>query len=140
VRLRKPEKGDFTISKLAQIRLYLAEPAHPPEAGAVVCAYPQNLDLTPESQFLKAHGLAAAARCTTDDPRIIRSLVLSGRGAGILPEYLCADLFNDARLRLTPLPKGRDAWLLIQNHLRRDRAARLVIDWLRGCFADLRAH
>jgi len=26
--------------------------------------------------------------------------------------------------------------LLVQNHLKRDRAARLVIDWIRRCFRE----
>jgi DNA-binding transcriptional LysR family regulator len=133
VRLRKPDKGDFTISKLAEFRLYLIEPVAPPEPGPIACAYPQGLDLTPESQFLKAKGLQDAARCVTDNLRVIRNLVRSRRAVGVLPEYMCDSLFADAHLRLTPLPKRRDAWLLIQNHLRRDPIARIVLGWIRDC-------
>jgi hypothetical protein len=34
------------------------------------------------------------------------------------------------------LPRHRDVWLLVQNHLKRDAAARLVIDYLRDCFQE----
>src|ERR1700744_5317064 len=71
VRLRKPEKGDFTISKLAEVRLYLIEPAIERDVEPLICAYPEQLDLTPEAQFLKARGLRQRARCVTDNIRVI---------------------------------------------------------------------
>ena len=40
IRLRKPDKGDFTISKLADIRLYFIEPAAGSDVEPVVCGYP----------------------------------------------------------------------------------------------------
>src|ERR1700761_1862280 len=73
VRLRKPEKGDFSISKLAEVRLYLVEPAHEGEVAPVICAYPEQLDGTPEAQFLKARGLRQRARCITDNVRVIKT-------------------------------------------------------------------
>jgi DNA-binding transcriptional LysR family regulator len=139
IRLRKPDKGNFAISQLAEARLYLVEPADAHDATAFACAYPQELDLTPESRFLRAKGLQDTARCVTDNPRVIRNLVVSGRAIGVLPEYVCGKLFADAQLRLTPLAAGRSIWLLIQDHLRRDRVARMVVDWIRDCFRDLRA-
>jgi len=39
-------------------------------------------------------------------------------------------------LRATLLPRRRDVWLLVQNHLKRDAAARVVIDWVRDTFLD----
>ena len=107
------------------------------DPAPVVCSYPQELDLTPESQFLKARGLQQRARCVTDNVRIVRNLVRTYRAAGILPQYMCAELLTDHRLRVTRLPRRRDAWLLVQNHLKRDRAARVVIDWIRDCFRGL---
>ncbi|MDW4809990.1 hypothetical protein NQ359_24200, partial [Escherichia coli] len=56
---------------------------------------------------------------------------------GVLPEHSCVDLLTDRRLRATLLPKRRDVWLLVQNHLKRDVATRVTIDWLRGCFQDV---
>ncbi len=85
IRLRKPDKGDFTISKLADIRLYFFEPAAGPDFEPLVCGYP---------------------------------------------------LLADRRLRATLLPRRRDVWLLVQNHLKRDPAARAVIDWVRDCFHE----
>ena len=136
IRLRKPDKGDFTIAKLANVRLYFVEPAVAPEFEPIVCGYPQDLDLIPESRFLKAKGLHQRARCITDNVRVIRTLLQSHQAVGVLPEYLCAELLADRRLRATLLPRHRDVWLLVQNHLKRDPAARAVIDWVRDCFAD----
>ena len=134
IRLRKPDKGDFTISKLAEIPFCLIEPAAGAQGASILCGYPSDLDLTPESQFLKARGLQPRLRCITDNSRVIRNLLRSHRAAGILPEYMCGDLLGDRRVRVTPLPKRRDVWLLVQNHLRRDAAARAVIDWIREGF------
>jgi DNA-binding transcriptional LysR family regulator len=134
VRLRKPEKGDFTISKLGELALYLFEPAAGSEADPVICGYPDDLGSIPETQFLKARGLQEHSRFVSDNVRVIRTLVQSHRAIGVLPEYLCGELLADRRLRATPLPRGRDVWLLVQNHLKRDAAARVVIDWIRGCF------
>src|SRR5215470_9545405 len=62
IRLRKPDKGDFTIAKLGEFRLYLIEPASS-DAAPVVCAYPAELGPIPETQFLEARGLQGEARC-----------------------------------------------------------------------------
>lgn len=137
IRLRKPEKGDFAISKLAETPLCFLEPAVAPEFVPLVCSYSQDLALTPETRFLKANGLHQRARCITDNVRIMRNLIQAHRAVGILPEYLCKELLADRRLRVTRLSRHRDVWLLVQNHLKRDRAARLVIDWVRDCFQDL---
>jgi len=136
IRLRKPDKGDFTISKLAEVRLYFIEPVATPESETVVCGYPDDLGAIPETQFLKARGLQQHARCITDNIRVIRGLIRSRRAVGILPEYSCADLLVDRALRATQLPRRRDVWLLVQNHLKRDPAARAVIEWVRDCFQD----
>lgn len=137
IRLRKPDKGDFTISKLAEVRLYFIEPATAPDFEPVVCGYPEDLGSIPESQFLKARGLQQRARCVTDNIRVIRKLIQSHQALGILPEYSCAELLADRRLRATLLPRRRDVWLLVQNHIKRDPAARAVIDWVRDCFQEL---
>ncbi len=139
IRLRKPEKGDFTISKLGELALYFIEPASEGGAGPVVCGYPDTLDLIPEAQFLESRGLKPGARCVTDNVRVIHALLQSHRAVGILPAYLCGELLADRRLRLTELKRRREVWLLVQNHLRRDGTARLIIDWIRDGFAD-RSH
>jgi DNA-binding transcriptional LysR family regulator len=137
IRLRKPDKGDFTISKLAEVRLYLIEPATGSDVDPVVCGYSDELGAIPESQYLKAKGLQQRARCITDNVRVIRGLIQSHQAIGILPEYSCQELLGDRRLRATLLPGRRDVWLLVQNHLKRDPAARAVIDWVRDCFQEL---
>lgn len=137
IRLRKPDKGDFSISRLGEVRLYFFEPSAAAETEPVVCAYPEELDAIPESQFLKARALQPRARCVTDNIRVIRTLIQSHQAVGVLPEYSCETLLADRRLRATLLPKRRDVWLLVQNHLKRDAAARLAIDWVRECFAEI---
>jgi len=134
IRLRKPEKGDFTISKLGEVRLYFFEPA---ERGgeSIACFYPDELDAIPEQQFLRAKRLKAA-RCVTDNVRIIRRMIQSHHAVGVLPEHSCAELLADRNLRATLLPKRRDVWLLVQNHLKRDPATRVTIDWVRACFQE----
>jgi len=134
IRLRKPDRGDFAISKLATIRLYLVEPAAGYDADVLVCSYPGELDHTPEMEFLAARGLRQRSRLVTDNVRVIRSLLLGGRAVGILPGHACEQLAADRRLRLTPLPRGREAWLLVQPHLKQDRAIRAVIGFIRDCF------
>jgi DNA-binding transcriptional LysR family regulator len=135
IRLRKPDKGDFTISKLADVRLYFFEPASG-DGAPLVCAYPDELDAIPEAQYLRARRLKNA-RCITDNIRIIRTLIQSHQAVGVLPEYNCAALLADRSLRATLLTRRRDVWLLVQNHLKRDPATRLAIEWLRLCFSDL---
>lgn len=137
IRLRKPDKGDFTISKLAEVRLYLIEPAGEADVDPVVCGYSEELGAIPEQQYLKGRGLQQRARCITDNVRVIRRLIQSHQVIGILPEYSCQELLADRRLRATLLPRRRDVWLLVQNHLKRDPAARAVIDWVRDCFQEL---
>jgi len=137
VRLRKPDKGDFTISKLGELRLYLFEPAVEIGGQPVICAYPDELGSIPETLALKARGMQERARLVTNSVRVIRTLIATHQAAGILPDCVSAELLADRHLRATALPRRRDVWLLVQNHLRRDPAARVVIDWLRGCFAEL---
>jgi len=136
IRLRKPEKGDFTISKLGEVRLYFFEPADRSGGEPVTCVYPDELDAIPEQQFLRAKRLGNV-RCVTDNVRIIRTMIQSHQAVGVLPEHSCAPLLADRGLRATLLPKRRDVWLLVQNHLKRDPAARVTIEWVRACFQDV---
>jgi DNA-binding transcriptional LysR family regulator len=141
VRLRKPEKGNFTITKLADVRLYLFEPKATIDGdGPVVCGYPDDLDNTAEMAFLKAQGLRSRSRCITDNLRVIRQLVKSHQAIGILPEHVCGSLLADRRLRATLLPRRLEVWLLVQNHLKRNPASRVVIDWMRGLFDEFTAN
>ncbi len=139
IRLRKPDKGNFTITKLAAVRLFLFEPIESANASgaAVVCCYPDDLDATPESRFLASQGLKSRARCVTDNLRFVRGLIQSRSAIGILPEYVCGELFADPGIRATPVPQRRDVWLLVQDHLKRNPAARIVIDWMRATFSEL---
>jgi DNA-binding transcriptional LysR family regulator len=136
IRLRKPDKGDFTISKLGEVRLYFFEPTERAGGEPVVCVYPDELDSIPEAQFLRARRLKNV-RCVTDNVRIIQTMIQSHQAIGVLPEHSCEVLLADRSLRATLLPRRRDVWLLVQNHLKRDPATRLAIEWVRHCFRDI---
>ena len=136
IRLRKPEKGDFTISKLADLRLYFFEPVDRAGSEPIACVFPDELDAIPEAQFLRTKR-SKNARCVTDNVRIVRTMIQSHQAIGVLPELSCAALLSDRSLRATLLAKRRDVWLLVQNHLKRDPATRLTIEWIRHCFKDL---
>jgi len=136
VRFSKPDRGDFVISKLAELSLYLLEPVAAASGGrSLIWAYPQELDLTPESQYLMQAGLQQRARCTTKNLLVARRLVESRQMSGILPSFMCADLIDDGAFRVSKLPQQRAVWLLMQPHLKNDAATRSVIDWVRACFA-----
>ncbi len=135
VRLSRPEKGDFMVSKLAELPFFLFEPASPAEPGwDLICAYPKELDGTPETRYLAGIGLHQRARCTTKNVLVLRRLIQSRRCTGVLPGYACQDLLEDPAFRATRLPQPRAVWLLVQSHLKQDAATRAVIDWIRDCF------
>ncbi|MEM7024232.1 MAG: LysR family transcriptional regulator [Pseudomonadota bacterium] len=138
VRLRQPERGDFLVSKVADLAFYFIEPKQPEDGRQLLCAYPEDLDTTPESQYLMASGLADTARCLSKNLLVIKSLLATGRCSGILPSFMCAEFLQNDRYAATRLPISRGVWLLIQPHLKEDRQARLVIDWIKGCFATER--
>ena len=70
----------------------------------------------------------------TGNVRVLRALVQSQACAGIVPGYLCRDLLNEPGLTATLLNEHREARALIQQHLKRNPAARLVTEWVRDCF------
>jgi DNA-binding transcriptional LysR family regulator len=86
-----------------------------------------------------ARRLHGRARCIVDNLRTVRALLKTHSVIGILPKYACTDLLSDPLLHATPLPVELDAWLLVQNHLKRDRVARVVINWLRDSFSAFSA-
>jgi DNA-binding transcriptional LysR family regulator len=129
IRLRKPDKGDFTISKLAEVRLYLIEPATESDVDPVICGYSEELGAIPESQYFKARGWQQRARCITDNVRVIRRLIQSHQAIGILPEYSCDELLGDRRLRATLLPGRRDVWLTDETNCIQSNGTSKVISW-----------
>ncbi len=136
IRMAKPERGDFSVSKLADIDLYFFEPAGARSvADMLVCAYPEDLDPMPESQYLQSAGLKARARIRTKNYLVLKQLVRSNRCGAVLPRFMCGDLLRDPAFKATRLPYTRPAWLLVQPHLRRDAVTRAVIEWIRSCFA-----
>ncbi|MGI9434086.1 MAG: LysR family transcriptional regulator [Geminicoccaceae bacterium] len=136
LRLRKPEKGDFIISKVADLSLYLFQPMNVPDGDEFLCAYPDDLDMSPESQYLAKAGLRDARRCVTKNLLVTKKLVETRLCGGILPSFMCRDLLDDSAFKVTRLPDPREVWLLMQSHLKDDQTTRMLIDWMKACFLD----
>ena len=136
VRLQKPEKGDFIISKICDLDFYLFTPAREDtgDSAPLICAYPEDLDASPESRFLAETGLKDTARCVTKNLLVIKKLVETRRCGGVLPTFMCGALLADDRFTVTKLPVSRGVWLLLQSHLKDDPTARILIDWIRQSF------
>lgn len=140
IRLGKPAKGAFAIRKLTDLKFYLFQPkAMPADAETVICAYPEDLAETPEMRELSAKGFTRKQRLKTGNVRLIRSVIKSQNGIGVLPHHMSADLLQDRRLTAAPLKARREVFLLIQPHLKNDPATRLVVDWIVGRFSGLTA-
>lgn len=138
IRLKRPDKGDFIISKLADLELFFFESANATsENGDLVCAYPEDLELTPESRYLASKGLLKRARCRSKNLLVLKRLVQSGKYCGVLPSYMCTELMVDDKLQFSKLPHRRSVWLLVQRHLKDDSTTRTVIDWIKDCFASV---
>jgi DNA-binding transcriptional LysR family regulator len=138
VRLGKPVKGEFIIRKLAELRLYMFRPSTLHGKSPIVCGYPDELAATPEMHMLQDHADGKPMRVITSNIRVIKSMISSHRGIGILPEHIAGDLFEDEGLSFELLNARREAWLLIQGHLADDPATRLVVDWIVNAFARYR--
>ncbi len=139
IRLRKPDRGNFVISKLGEMSLFLLEPvAAEAQTDVLVSGYPPELSFTPESRYLASIGLSDRARFTTTNLLAIRALLETGQFSGVLPHYMCQDLLKDPSFRATQLPERRSAWLLIQPHLKNDAPTRAVVNWIKACFKSVR--
>lgn len=139
IRLKRPEKGDFVVSKLADFELFYVAPAAGTGANGLVCAYPEDLSATPESKYLAETARSHRARLFCKNLLVNERLIRSLSCAGVLPGYMCRDLIDDDRYRCEKLPQTRSAWLLIQRHLRAESTTRRLVEWLRECAAELAA-
>ncbi len=135
IRLKRPESGNFIVSRLADFEFFLCEPAvDDASAPPLICTYPEELMGAPEAKALADRTAVQAARCTSKNLLVLKALVLSGRAAAALPGFLLHDLPAGNTIRLTPLPARRSAWLLVQTHLRNDATTRLLTDWIKDLF------
>lgn len=135
VRLAKPERGGFLIRRLGALKLKQYGPAEPGEA-ALVCAYPPYLESTPESRELARLGLSGKARFFSNSARALAAVIAAGNATAILPELAPAATLPGVAAQ--ELETRREAWLLVQPHLRKDAAAQAVRDWIVDCFAPFR--
>lgn len=136
IRLAKPDRGAFLIRRLGALPLKLYGPADPDKVR-IVCAYPPYLEATGESRELLRLGLGREARFFSNSARSIANVVAGGDAVAVLPDFLSSGS------RLGPVPSrdldaSREAWLLVQPHLRKDPAAGIVRDWIVDCFAPYR--
>lgn len=136
IRLGKPAKGAFVVRKIADLKFCLFRPIIDKDGpDPIVCAYPADLGTTPEMMALDSLELPGARRLRTSNVGVIRAVLQSGTGIGILPNYCSADLRSDNRFQVTRLAAEREVWLLIQPHLKNEPATRLVIDWIAESFS-----
>jgi len=136
IRLSKPEKGAFHMRKLAEISYSLIQPKQKSDAD-LLCAYPQRLGDVPEMLQLAAELKLNAARLVTSNLRLIQTALKSGRAIGVLPSHMAGAFEQDSKFITQRLERKREAWLLIQPHLREDPATRIVINWVVSSFAML---
>lgn len=136
LRMREPEKGDFLMSRVASLNFFYVRPS---DAGEMVhLVYPDGgLDATPESLFLESIGKKVGARMVTKNLVVMRAMIEAGGAAGVLPGFMCGDLFGDPRFEVTPVPGERGVWLLLQQHLKDSAAARATVDWIKRCFKEV---
>ena len=137
VRLKRPEKGNFIIRRLADLSLYFVEPIRKgPESQAPLCAYTEDLSRTPEMRYLASIGILDTVTCRSKNLLVLKTLIESGGFRGVLPGFMCRDLVDSSAISLTPLPGKRSAWLMIQSHLRDDAPTRAVVDWISDRFSS----
>lgn len=132
IRLARPQTGSFAITRLADFPLCLIEPARP--GNHMVCAYPDYLADTAEMHELQSLGLADNPRLVTSNLSLIDKMLQSANAIAILPAHRAEQFASDKRLKIQKLATSRQAWLLIQPHLKNDPVARLVVDWIKSCF------
>ena len=123
VRLRKPEKGNFTITKLAEMRLYLFEPERSANAGEepVICGYPDDLDGSSEIRFSEGGGSQDANPMHNGQSSRDTGADSSHRRSAYCPSTFAAHYWPIG-FRATLLPRRLEVWLLVQNHLKRNPA------------------
>lgn len=132
LRLGRPRQGAFLMRRIGQMGLCMVTGRSP---ATLLAAYPASLSDTPEMRHLKqVHGLGAV-RVETTNLNVIRSVLESGRAVGVIPDFLARTLDPAAPVEVTPLPEGREIWLLSQPHLRNDSLARHISDWCANLFS-----
>ena len=135
IRLGRPSQGAFLMRRIGEMRLCMVT-GRLGGAAPVLAAYPPILHETPEMRHLaRTHDLGGA-RVETANHNVLRAVMESGRASGILPACLAETLDPAAPVEITPLPEGREVWLLTQPHLRNDGLARQIADWCASLFAE----
>ncbi|MEX3008182.1 LysR family transcriptional regulator [Hoeflea sp. TYP-13] len=140
IRPHKPDKGDFIITKIGEWVFYMFTPKD--LAGTVnepiLCAYPEGLDMSPESQYLISSGQMKKAKCRTKNLLVIKKMLETGLCRGILPGFMSGDFLGNSKFEAERLAFTREIWLLMQPHLKQEPLARDFVDWIKLCFSDIK--
>ncbi len=140
IRPHKPDKGDFVITKIGEWVFYMLTPKR--LAGnvdeAILCAYPEGLDTSPESQHLISTGQMKKARCTTKNLLVMKKMMQTGVCQCILPGFMATEFLDDSRFDAERLSFTREIWLLMQPHLKQEPLARDFVDWIKQSFSDIK--
>ncbi|WJS86556.1 LysR family transcriptional regulator [Paracoccus sp. TOH] len=134
LRLGRPKYGTFLMRRIGEIGFSLVRPRDLAPEAEVLAAYPQMLADTPEMLGLLSRFRGRAIRLETANLNLIRAMLDSGRGIGILPDLMVQGLLRRDDVSVTPMPITREVWLLSQPHLRNDELARRLSEWCATLF------
>ncbi len=135
LRLGRPKRGAFLMRRIGKIGFSLVRPSGMAPEAEIFAAYPQELANTPEMLGLFSTCPGRTIRLETSNLSVIRTMLASGQGTGVLPDLMVRDLGRLDSVHVTPLPISRDIWLLSQPHLRNDPLARKLSEWCAELFS-----
>ncbi|MCP5372138.1 MAG: LysR family transcriptional regulator [Hyphomicrobiales bacterium] len=134
LRLARPERGDITVRKLADVG-FAVYGAAGPEAQRPLhqepwITYNEEAAHLPESQWVLRSFRSVRPALRTNSVPAIAAALRAGVGVGVLPCYV-GDTDPGLRRRSGPYPVVvREAWMLIPSELRATARVRAVADWL----------
>lgn len=135
IRLGRPDHGAFLMRRIGKMNFSLIRPKGAAAQQAVLAAYPEALAEMPEIRRMFEIVGNQPTRVETANLNLIRSLVASGQGVGVLPDFMALGLAEHPGIEVSSLHVSREIWLLTQPHLRNDPVARALGDWCANLFA-----
>jgi DNA-binding transcriptional LysR family regulator len=103
-----------------------------------IVSYDETMAHLPEAQWLSQYINSENITLSTNDLPTLRTAILNGIGAGLLPEYAGMNIMTDSLIKLpepSPMPQ-REIWLLIHSELQALSRYRSFIDWLTKQFHE----
>jgi len=143
IRLARPDRGDMTVRKIADIGFAVYGAAMPAERKPLHeerwVTYDEALSHVPEAQWVVRSFRSVRPVLRSNSIPGIASALRSGVGVGVLPCYF-GDADPGLRRRSGPYPVVvREAWMLIPTELRGTARVRAVADWLIEVAEDSKA-